>query len=163
MNPDLLERLSLDRALGHLSPDVEALLDEVLATNPDAARMARDFQETVRLTAAVLPKPVQHESLPPRRVETVSFRQVGRWAALAASFALGAGLTLLVPARPQSQPPIVRQTAPAIASAPTIEPKAIAPEIERKARTLPFWSAQRAYLLASSTKTTRSTHERTNQ
>jgi len=161
MNPDLLERLALDRALGHLSPDVEALLDEVLAANPDAARMARDFRETVQLAAAVLPKPVRGESLPPRRVETFPFVRVSQWAALAASFVLGVGLTLLVPAI-YREPQIVRQAAPTIASVSAIEPKAIAPEIERKARTMPFWSAQRAYLLASSAKTASSTHERKN-
>jgi len=158
MNPDLLERLALDRALGHLSPDVEALLDEVLAANPDAARMARDFRETVQLAAAVLPKPARGESLPPRRVETFPFVRVSQWAALAASFVLGVGSTLLVPAI-HREPQIVRQAAPTMSA---IEPKAIAPEIERKARTMPFWSAQRAYLLASSAKTTGSTHERKN-
>jgi len=49
MNPETLESLLLDRALGELSPPVAALLEEHLARDPAAARRAAALAETLHL------------------------------------------------------------------------------------------------------------------
>ena len=49
MKPDVIERLLLDRALGRLDPDVDALLADYLANDASAATQAREFQDVVHL------------------------------------------------------------------------------------------------------------------
>jgi hypothetical protein len=152
MNKEMLERLLLDRALGQLAPDVEELLQEQLLVDPAAARMADELAATVTLATALMKRPVA--TVPCRTpIQTVIRReQTRRMLAIAASFAIGATVTLcgmraLTP--PQRQ----------IASGPAPEPAARVPQasappaaVERAVRTLPFWSHQRIYALASAAR-----------
>jgi len=52
MKTETLEALLIDRALGHLTPEMDELLGEHLAANPATARLAAELQETVTLAAA---------------------------------------------------------------------------------------------------------------
>ena len=54
MDVDGLERLLMDRALGGLSPDVEALLTAYLAPNTDAAARGREFDAAASAARHVL-------------------------------------------------------------------------------------------------------------
>ena len=68
-------------------------------------------------------------------------------AALAAAFALGAALVVALP-YPKAAP--YRAIQDGVADREAIStPENPPPEIERQARALPFWSAQRASLLSS--------------
>src|SRR5437762_13164267 len=49
-----VERLAIDRALGALDVDVDALLAAYLELEPDAARAATRFDETARLAGRTL-------------------------------------------------------------------------------------------------------------
>src|SRR5512140_2765872 len=62
MKPELLQSLLLDRALGELSPEATALLDEYLACHPDAARCASELDDTL---AAARAATRVHSGLPP--------------------------------------------------------------------------------------------------
>jgi anti-sigma factor RsiW len=140
MKSDVLERLLMDRALGQLGPDVEALLADYLANNPAAAAQAQELQdvvdaatEAVRPTAPALELPNQiHRLMWRHRAEQVF--------AVAASFVVGVGITALVLRANLRRENVailhspIRQGSPALAT---------------KIESLPFWSCQRAYLLAS--------------
>ncbi|MEO7317785.1 MAG: hypothetical protein ABIZ56_02225 [Chthoniobacteraceae bacterium] len=158
MNPEALENLLIDRALGHLSPEVEALLAEHLATNPAAARSEADLARTVALAAAAMRREALKLELPPRLTMQQRWRQANRIVAMAASFALGAGVVFLAMREKPTLPhigriywgPTIEQLArtaptpaPVIAQAPRHSP-----EIERALKKLPFWSKERAYLIA---------------
>ena len=54
MNPETLERLMLDRALGSLPPDCDALLTSYLETRPEAAETCRRMELTVDLARSAL-------------------------------------------------------------------------------------------------------------
>ena len=49
MNPDTLERLVIDRAMGELSPDVAALLEAHMKLHPQVADEVRQIEETLVL------------------------------------------------------------------------------------------------------------------
>ncbi len=54
MNAETLERLMLDRALGALPPDCEALLAAWLDARPEAAAACREFERTIDLARHAL-------------------------------------------------------------------------------------------------------------
>jgi hypothetical protein len=54
MNHETLERLLIDRRLGELTDDAEALLDEVLRLTPDAALVAERVDATLHLAGRAL-------------------------------------------------------------------------------------------------------------
>ena len=64
MNPELLERLLIDRALGQLSPDVVALLSEHLGKNPQIAKLADELDETVMLATNATKRPMASATWP---------------------------------------------------------------------------------------------------
>ena len=147
MNHEALENLLIDRALGQLSPEVGALLAEHLATTPDAARAAAELGEVVALATAAWHRAKPRLALPPRIVALPRWPRTRRALALAASFAVGAGIAFLAMrgAEVRREIPIVRDTppAPALAQRPRHSP-----EVERALRKLPFWSKERAVLIA---------------
>ena len=154
MKTEALENLLIDHALGQLSPEVEALLSEHLASNPAAAQSAAALGEIVaRATTAMRCERPKLE-LPPRTIiPQPRWPQATRLLAIAASFAVGAGLAFFamqeaaVPRKnPVAQP---SEPAPAIAQTPRHSP-----EIERALKKLPFWSKERAYLIAAAAEQT---------
>jgi anti-sigma factor RsiW len=142
MKPDILERLLMDLALGQLNPDTEALLSDYLANDPAAATQARELQETVQLATAVLHRPATAIETPNQIQQLVWRHRTERLLALAASFAIGVGLTAaLIRGMPHREnvavahPPTITKTQPAL--------------VKNQLDSLPFWSNQRIYLLAS--------------
>ncbi|MBN2161980.1 MAG: hypothetical protein JXR25_16615 [Pontiellaceae bacterium] len=93
MDKDIMDRLLMDRALGVLDPDVEALLEYYLARHPDAADCDRKTAELVSLSREVLRADGEREALPacpsvPRR-RMVLLQPLGIAAALAVCFLIG--------------------------------------------------------------------------
>jgi hypothetical protein len=144
MKPDILERLLMDRALGSLNPDAEVLLTDYLANDLAAAMQARELQETVQLATEVMRNPAPAIETPTQIHQLVWRHRTERVLALAASFVIGVGLTaLLIHANPhQENVALVNPPPPTIAK---IQPALVKNKIE----SLPFWSNQRIYLLAS--------------
>jgi anti-sigma factor RsiW len=142
MKPDILERLLMDRALKRLDPDTEVLLTDYLANDPAAATQARELQETVQLASEVVRRPAPVVEMPTQIHHLVWRHRAEQVFALAASFVIGVGLTaLVIHANPRREnvaavnpPPLAR-----------IQPALVKSQIE----SLPFWSNQRIYLLAS--------------
>jgi len=98
MDSETLERLMLDRALGTLPPDCEALLAAYLASHPESASACREIEQTVDLARrSFAEKPTK--SLPAFPADRLwrSGRSFRRWrtariaAAVAASIAIGFG------------------------------------------------------------------------
>lgn len=142
MKPDILERLLMDRALGHLDPDTEVLLTDYLANDPAAATQARELQETVRLATEVMSRPAPAVEMPNRIHQLVWRHRAEQVLALAASFVIGVGITaLLIHTNPY-------QENATVARPPTIA-KIQTALVKNKIESLPFWSNQRIYLLAS--------------
>jgi anti-sigma factor RsiW len=54
MNPEILERLVIDRALGELPPDAATLLDAYLEGNAEMADTAREIEATMQLAKQAL-------------------------------------------------------------------------------------------------------------
>ena len=154
MKTEVLEALLLDRALGQLTPEVEALLAEYVATHPQATDALPNWDETVSLAATVLKKQPPALKLPPSPVVVFPRSRLRSLAALAASFAAGAGLAVLG-LRSGPSPtvnPIPHQsslTVPAPIAAPVVRQTEVPPAI----RTLPFWSTERAIALATTKRT----------
>jgi anti-sigma factor RsiW len=102
MNPEMLDRLLLDRALGALSDDAAALLDAWLARDPQAARRAGEYAAAVAAGRNALGGDAAAGALPPfpagavrtarqtRRRLLVLRRVVGIAAALMLGIGLGA-------------------------------------------------------------------------
>jgi hypothetical protein len=151
MKTETLEALLIDRALGHLTPEMLELFDEHLAANPGAARLAVQLQETVALVAGALKRPLPMLKLPLPTVATFPPRRNFRLLAVAASFVAGIGLTLGVMriAAPPQEPTLV--AAPVSASVRPAAGRAIDPAV----RALPFWSKERALALAATKQSTR--------
>jgi hypothetical protein len=150
MKAETLEALLIDRALGHLTPEMDELLGEHLATNAGTARPAAELQETVILAASALKRPLPVLTLPPV-VAALPPRRWFRPLALAASFLVGSGLTLIATriAEPPREhavgpPPMVVSVQPAAGLA-----------IDPSVRALPFWSKERALALAAAKQSTR--------
>ena len=147
MNSEALENLLIDRALGQLSPEVETLLSEYLAATPNAAQAAAELSEVVALATAAMHRSGPKLELPPRVVALPRWPRARHALAMAASFAVGAGVAFLamrgtdvrreIPLARAAEPiPVIAQT-----------PKH-SPEVERALRKLPFWSKERAVLIA---------------
>ncbi len=153
MNSEALENLLIDRALGQLAPEVEALLAEHLAASPGAAQAAAELGEVVALATAALHRTKPKLELPPRIVALPRWPRAKRVLAMAASFAVGAGVAFLAMRGTSTRPeiPVARNTpaAPVLAQAPKHSP-----EVERALRKLPFWSKERAVLIAGSANET---------
>lgn len=75
MTPDTLERLMIDRSLGALSPDVEALLAAHLNGNPADAETAAAFDRTVDLVERSLHDTAIADGASP---EPIPFQQIER-------------------------------------------------------------------------------------
>ena len=153
MKHEALENLLIDRALGQLSPEVEALLAEHLAASPDDARAAAELREVVALATAALHRTKPKLELPPRIVALPRWPRARRALAMAASFVVGAGVVFLAMRGTSTRPemPVAHDTppAPVMARAPKHSP-----EVERALRKLPFWSKERAYLIAGAANET---------
>lgn len=99
MNADTMERLLIDRSLGLLPQDVEALLDAHLANEPAAAEQAAEFDQTAELARRALASDTGAE-LPPFPAEQLrrEGRSLRRWiwtrniSAVAATVVFGIGL-----------------------------------------------------------------------
>ena len=136
---EILERLLIDRALGGLPPDVDALLDDYLASDPAAAAEAEKLARTADLAQRALapPEGANQYPLPPLalRSRRVTVRRVaGRAAALAACLLIG--LVLGIGLSPT--PAVVETTAP-------VATVSVGEESEPAAATYTseIWSAQR--------------------
>ena len=151
MKTETLEALLIDRALGHLTPEMDELLSEHLAANPATTRLAAELPETVALAAAALKRPLPALKLPPPVIATLPPRRVFRPLALAASFLAGIGLTWAVTriAAPPRESPLA--PAPIVVSVQPASGLAIDPSV----RALPFWSKERALALAAAKQSTR--------
>jgi anti-sigma factor RsiW len=122
MNDETLERLLLDRALGALDADVEALLAAHLAGDPAAARRAAAFNDAAALARQALPPgprdapPAlsfgQLERIDRVRRQLVRIRTVGGMvAALVLGVGVGAWLTrTALSPLPSAPPPRIVQT-----------------------------------------------------
>ncbi len=150
MNAKILETLLIDRALGQLSPEVEALVADHLAAHPEAARTAAELSETVALAVRALAHPAPRLKLPPPAVAIFPLRRTRRALALAASFVAGAGVTFLALHNPAPQP------VPALAQVPVPVPIQPARQVKTdpSVRALPFWSKERAVALAAAKQPT---------
>lgn len=103
MNAETLDRLLMDRALGGLPPDVEALLEAWLAQNPGQRERAGEF-ETAAATARAALRSELPTALPPlpqvRIAKLLEARRRIVWvrnvASLAAVLVLGVGLGALL-------------------------------------------------------------------
>jgi anti-sigma factor RsiW len=142
MKPDILERLLMDRALKRLDPDTEVLLADYLANDPAAATQARELQETVQLATEIMRSPAPTVETPTQIHRLVWRHRAEQVLALAASFVIGVGLTALVIHSSPHQENVAVAHSPTIAK---IQPALVKSKIE----SLPFWSNQRMYLLAS--------------
>jgi len=152
MNNEILERLLIDRAMGQLSEDVEALLSVHLASSPAGRELAEEIAATVSLAAEVFPSARIATPVPspiPRLIESDRIR---RFLALAASFVVGAGFAFLglkgttwhseraatIPTAAHVHHEVLETQIPA--------------EVAREAQSLPFWSNRRAILLTTATR-----------
>lgn len=148
MKPDALERLLMDRALGRLEPDVEALLSEYLARDPAATAHATELQEVVRMATKAV-RPLTPEIEQPSQIHRLVWRhRAEQVVALAASFVIGIGITALVFRASLRRDANVASRTTANVGSPAAVAARLAP-VRSKIESLPFWSNQRAYLLAS--------------
>jgi len=144
MKPDVLERLLMDRALGRLEPDVEALLADFLADNPAATAEAHELQDAIQLATEVIRSPVAVAEMPNQIHRFIWRHRAEQALAIAASFVIGVGITAVA-----LRANIKRKDDTASAqnlSTPSVHREAA---MTRKIESLPFWSNQRLYLLAS--------------
>ena len=157
MKPDILERLLMDRALKRLDPDAEVLLADYLANDPSAATQARELQETVSLATEIMRSPAPAVVMPTQIHRLVWRHRAEQVFALAASFVIGVGLTALVihttPLRENvavlKVNTVLTESHNGIVNASPAFPEIHQSSVEKKIESLPFWSNQRIYLLAS--------------
>ncbi len=152
MDAETLERLLMDRALGALSPDADALLTAYLEHDAEATERSREFAAAATSARHVLRRAAP-ATLPPFPAAGVQQLEQARrrlvWVRNAASMAaalvigvgLGAWLTKQMPAdgRTDVKPVVVEF----VAKLPVAEPE---PAANR------FWSTQRLYEQARRTK-----------
>lgn len=148
MKPDVLERLLMDSVLGRLEPDVEALLADYLANDPAAAAQAQKLQEVVHLATKAARRPAPEIELPSPIHRLVWWHRAEQVLALAASFAVGVGITALVIRTNFRRDNGVVARAPVTPSSPAMAAFRQA-LVQSRVESLPFWSNQRVYLLAS--------------
>ena len=148
MKPDVMERLLLDRALGRLDPDVDALLADYLVNDASAATKARELQDVVHLANQAVRQPVLAVE-PPNQIHRIVWRhRAEQVLALAASFAIGVGITALALRANLRHEDNVVLLAPSTQTVSMRSPQRDA-LVKNKIESLPFWSNQRLYLLAS--------------
>ena len=149
MKPDVIERLLLDRALGRLDPNVDALLARLPGQRRSAAAtQARELQDVVHLATEAVRQPVLAVA-PPSQIHRLVWRHRAEQAlALAASFVIGVGITALALRANLRREDNAASLAPSIQNASTQSPRLDA-LVKHKIESLPFWSNQRLYLLAS--------------
>jgi hypothetical protein len=148
MKPDVIERLLLDRALGRLDPDVDALLADYLTDDASAATQDRELQDVVHLASVAVRQPVLAVESPNQIHRLVWRHRAEQALALAAAFVIGVGITALVlRANLRHETNSVSLASP-IQNASTSSPRRDA-LVKSKIESLPFWSNQRLYLLAS--------------
>jgi hypothetical protein len=145
MKPDVLERLLMDSALGRLDADVEVLLADYVAGNPAVTTQVQELREVVRSATKVVRKPVPAAELPSPIHRFVWRHRAEQMLALAASFVVGVGITALVFNANLHRETAVTSRPPTLLGTGTRQALAAS-----KIESLPFWSNQRLYLLASS-------------
>lgn len=81
MNPTILERLLIDRKLGELPPEAEALLEDYLQLNPEHRILAEGVERTLDAAGAVLGRAVDGRNwpLPPQPLLTTGLAAPGPW------------------------------------------------------------------------------------
>lgn len=150
MNTETLERLMLDRGLGALPPDCEALLAAYLEERPEAAAACRRFERTVGLARAALaekpagpPPAFPTERLLQTRWSYRGWRIMRNAAGIAAAILIGFGAHgLLFRAEPPSP----------IRPGPTVIAQAGSDRrSEANDGGSSFWSSRRLYERASET------------
>ena len=154
METEILERLLMDRALGGLSPDVEALLGAYLERDAAPAARGREFELAANRTRQVL-RQAQPMTLPPFPAARVQALDRGRRrlvllrsvAGIAAALVLGVGLGAGLDQRLAAH----RTTGASALSAPVLVVARAGAEATDSAG---FWSAQRLYEQARDTKGT---------
>ena len=156
MKPDVMERLLLDRALGRLDPDVDALLADHLANDPASAAQVRELHDVVHLATEAVRRPVLaiEPANPFRRL--VWRHRAEQTLALAASFVIGVGITTLALRANLRREDNSALLAPSIQNVSTPRRDAL---VKNKIESLPFWSNQRLYLLASASTADANTKE----
>jgi anti-sigma factor RsiW len=148
MKPDVIERLLLDHALGRLDPDVSALLADYLAGDASAATRAREFQDVVHLASEAVRQLVPAVA-PPNQIHRLVWRhRAERALAIAASFVIGVGVTALALRANLWHEDNSVSLAPSIQNTSIPSPRLNA-LVKHQIESLPFWSNQRLYLLAS--------------
>jgi hypothetical protein len=150
MNPDILERLLIDQALGQLTPDMVALLDAYQSDHPAVGPRASGLERTVRLAGDVL-RTREIAALPPfpaARIRSASnkrytLRVVRDVSALAATLVFGVllGTRVLTPSAAIAPRPTER-------SLPVVQ---VTPA-QRPTTGDDFWSAARLYQTACNAK-----------
>ncbi len=155
MNEETLERIVMDRALGALAPDTNALLEAFLEKEPGYADRVKEIEQSIALAKRALPPP-RTVSLPPLKIQPLrttiarpnAWQRV-RWPiGLAAAFVLGFSLSSFTVAPDRASPSgadIARRALPVTRMAST--PANIAPS--------DFWSASRLAGLESKTASPR--------
>ncbi|HOB76342.1 MAG TPA: hypothetical protein PKG54_17665 [Phycisphaerae bacterium] len=146
MDSTTLERLLMDRALGQLSPDTEALLAAWLAEHPAARTLGEEIELTVAaarntLTAGpAIPVPSFPAAEIVRRAgrSWSMWRMAGKAASLAACVLLGIGLHALWNSEASPHAPHIEPLQLVENSAPAPLPPVAAPSPESG-----FWSANR--------------------
>ncbi len=84
MTREQVERLAMDRAAGELNPDAEALLEQYLATNPEARSWADEMAAAHTQTQAAIAARVEDldTSVLVRPVHSTAGSDAGRWSIL---------------------------------------------------------------------------------
>ena len=170
MKPDVMERLLIDRALGRLDPDVDALVADYLANDPASAAQARELHDVVDLATEAVRQPVlavevrQGLATPnafgaPHQFHRLVWRhRAEQVLALAASFAIGAGITAAAFRANLRHDDSTVSLAQSIQNAPSRLPRQNA-LLEGRINSLPFWSNQRLYVLAQASAAGTNTKE----
>ncbi|HVM59930.1 MAG TPA: hypothetical protein VMV72_03605 [Verrucomicrobiae bacterium] len=152
MKPDVVERLLMDRALGRLDPDVDALLSDYLAHDAPASAQAREMEAVVHIASKAMRQPVL-AVVPPNQIRRIVWRhRAEQGLALAASFVIGVGITALALRLSPSRERNVISTARSIEDT-SVPMRHLDAVVKKQAESLPFWSNQRLYLLASAAET----------
>jgi anti-sigma factor RsiW len=152
MNPELLERLLIDRAFGQLSSDVVALLSEHISKNPEIAKLADELDEIITLAATATKRSMPRPTLP-TPIRGLFWRErAGQMLRMAASFAAGAGIVLFGMRTSSSRPESAAVSDTARTAQVEVTHVARSAEVEHAIHALPFWSNQRFYLLAAGAK-----------
>ncbi|MGB9624432.1 MAG: hypothetical protein ACPMAQ_06170 [Phycisphaerae bacterium] len=144
MDRETLQRLKLDRALGVLSPDCEALLTAYLRERPAEASDLQEMEETVKLARRALrdEAPTRLPEFPAERLRRAARSEwrrktVRNLTGIAASMLIGFGLRAAW--FPATEPGRGGETIPVVAQG------RIEPEGKADSREAGFWSAHRLH------------------